>query len=261
MRAEYPLFLLRKLWYPELDTNMTNVEILQEVGLTAAESKIYVALLRLGTAKASQVIRETGLRNSVVHLTLTRLIENGFVTFVRRGNVRFFQATHPKTFSRIIDEKKEKLTVLLPELLALYQPFERQAAEVFEGLNGFHSMLYQLIEDGKKGDEFLFFAFYHPDPSVQKEVYPLYATYERERLNRGFKLKGIVPESVRPHFASRRQEHLLFVKFPILLNINIFRNKVALTPWGERKISFLLTSSELAQHFTHYFYSIWNQKL
>ncbi len=235
-----------------------DLDILQEVGMTPAESRVYLAVLRLGTAKASPIIRETGLQNSVVHLTLTKLIENGFVTFVRRGKIRYFQATHPKTFSRIIEEKQERLNTLLPQLLSLYQPFERQAAEVFEGINGFHSMLYQLIEEGEKGDEFLFFAFYHPNPEVQREIYPLYSSYERERLSRGFKLKGIVPEQVRSYYADRRQEHLLYVNFPVLQNINIFRNKVSMTPWGKRKISFLLTSDELAQHFRESFYTIWN---
>lgn len=231
---------------------------LQEVGMTAAESRIYVALLRLGTAKASPIIRETGLQNSVVHLALTKLIENGFVTFVKRGRVRYFQAAHPKSFTRIIEKKQERLNNILPQLLTMYQPFERQSAEVFEGYNGFRSMLYQLIDEGKKGDEFLFFAFHHPDLEVQKEVYPLYANYERERLSRGFKIRGIVPEELKKYYVGRKQDQLLYVNFPILQNINIFRNKVTLTPWGERKISFMLTSQELAEHFRQFFEMIWN---
>lgn len=230
---------------------------LEEIGLTSSESKVFQAILRIGSSKAAPIVQETRLQNSVVHLALGKLIQKGFVTYVKQGNVRYFQAAHPNSLKKLIEEKQSRLKKLLPQLNELYQPFQRQDAEVFEGRSGFYSMLYRLIEDGEKGDEYLFFAFRHSDPQVGEEVYPIYAEYEQERFQRGLKLRGIVPSELRKHYATRRQENLMYVDFPVLQNLSIFRDKVSMTPWGKRKISFLLTSMELADQYRETFERIW----
>lgn len=60
-----------------------NTQILEDIGLTNAEIKVYLALLELGTATAGPILEKSHLQNSVVHMTLNKLIEKGFVTFVK----------------------------------------------------------------------------------------------------------------------------------------------------------------------------------
>ena len=64
--------------------------ILQDLGLTNAEIKIYIALLELGVATAGPIIDRTRLQNSVVHMTLHKLGDKGFVTFVKKGKIKHF---------------------------------------------------------------------------------------------------------------------------------------------------------------------------
>ncbi len=227
--------------------------ILNEIGLSDTEVKLYLALLELGPSKAGAILKKTGLQNSVVHLTLGRLIERGFIAYVQKGRIKHYQAVDPQNILRILDEKREQFKLLLPSLIALRHSPEELSAEIFEGLGGFKAMLYDLIEEGQPGDEFVFSAFYHSDPEVQREIYPIYAQFERERENRGFKLKGIVPEDVREHFKTRNQKILRYTTAPLLLNINVFRDKISLTPWGTgaRKVSFLIRSAQLAEQFRH----------
>ena len=53
--------------------------VLEEIGLTSGEAKVYLALLELGPSKAGGILRKSGLQNSVVHLCLNKLIEKGMV--------------------------------------------------------------------------------------------------------------------------------------------------------------------------------------
>lgn len=46
-----------------------DTQILEDIGLTNAEIKVYIALLELGTSTAGPIIEKTGLQNSVVHMT------------------------------------------------------------------------------------------------------------------------------------------------------------------------------------------------
>src|SRR3990167_7985859 len=91
--------------------------ILEDIGLTNAEIKTYLALLELGTATAGPIIEKSGLQSSVVHMTLNKLIDKGFVSFVREGKRNFYQASNPKNIVEYIEEKKERFERLLPELL------------------------------------------------------------------------------------------------------------------------------------------------
>ena len=43
--------------------------ILEDIGLTNAEIKVYLSLLELGTATAGPIIEKSCLQSSVVHMT------------------------------------------------------------------------------------------------------------------------------------------------------------------------------------------------
>ena len=59
-------------------------EILVQLGLSNAESGVYIALLIVGQASLGQIIHQTNLRKSTVHESLTRLTEKGLVSFVSK---------------------------------------------------------------------------------------------------------------------------------------------------------------------------------
>ena len=235
-----------------------DLTVLEDLGLTRAEIKIYVALLELGSTKAGAVLKRTGLQNSVVHLTLAKLVEKGLISFVCKGRVRHYQAGDPHNILRFLDEKRARLSTLIPLLVDKQVTQERQEAEVFEGLPGLKSMLYQLIEPARRGDEYLFFSFYTPNENDYQEVFSFYEEFERERIQRGIIVKGIARSVLKKRLTRRRAGSVVFVDFPIIQNVSVFQNKVIMTPWDERQVSFLATSSQLAENFRQYFYSVWN---
>ncbi len=235
-----------------------DTSILEEIGLTKSEIKIYISLLELGSTTAGPVIRHAGLYNSIVYATLAGLLEKGFVTFVKRGNKKYYQAKDPKYVIDFLEKKKQKVEALLPFLQEKQRPIDRQSAEVFSGFRGFKVMLYQFIEDAQPGDEYLFFAFCTENNDAHEEVHEFLKEYEQERHRRGILVKGIVPENARAKYDGRNLENILFTNKPVLTNIGIFRDKVIMTPWENGKNSFLVHSEQLAESFRAYFYSIWN---
>lgn len=235
-----------------------DLEIFKEIGFTDAETKIYVALLGLGTVPASPIIHKTKLQNSVVHLTLQKLIDKGTVSFVKKGNKRYFTAARPKTILKLIEEKKKKYQNLLPELETLNDTNERQEAAIFEGFNGLKVALQELILDSKPKDEYLYFSFYTKNSDDFENVFNYYKEFEKERKRKKIIVKGIVPETLRKkeRFWEER-ENIKFVKHPIPLNISIFQDKILMTAWEDRKITFLINSKQMAKQYRDLFYTIW----
>ncbi|HMO17844.1 MAG TPA: helix-turn-helix domain-containing protein [Oligoflexia bacterium] len=235
-------------------------EILKDLGLSPSEIKVYLALLELGSAKAGEVIKASGLQNSVVHSTLGQLVEKGLASFVLEHHVKIYSSTSPKNLLRWIDEKKERFQEALPGLLARQCLKEKQEAEVFEGHRGFRSMCYSFIEGAEPGSEYLIFAFSTAIEEQDREVYRFYREFTNDRLRRGLVIKGIAPLARKPLFKELdfNLEQWIFVNFPTLENVSICRNKIIMTPWQYKPVSFLITSRQLADNYRDYFNSIWD---
>ena len=237
-----------------------DTSVLNEIGLTEAEKKIYLALLEFSSAKAGALIGTTGLQNSVVHLTLGKLVKKGLVSFVRKGKIRYYQAADPRNLVQLVEDRRKRIENLLPFLMAKRDPFEHQEAEVFEGLTGLQVMLYELIEDTDPEDEYLFFAFTCDYEETEKKVYEFYREFSELRISRGLTIKGIAKKELKQRFIDRSWPHekILFVDFPTIRNASVCGNKVVFTPWDQREVSFLITSQQLATNLSEYFYSIWD---
>ncbi len=54
-----------------------NTSMLEQVGFTVAESKVYLSLLELGKTKSGPVVAACGLQPSVVFLALSSLKQKG----------------------------------------------------------------------------------------------------------------------------------------------------------------------------------------
>ncbi|PIR44464.1 MAG: hypothetical protein COV10_04390, partial [Candidatus Vogelbacteria bacterium CG10_big_fil_rev_8_21_14_0_10_51_16] len=223
--------------------------ILEEIGLTKAEITVYLTLLEEGPLNARPIIRDTGLYNSIVHATLNSLIDKGFVTFVKVGRRRIYSASDPKYLLTFIEKKKHEVEKILPSLHAMRAVAEQQSAEVFSGFRGLKVMLYQFIEDAKRGDEYLFFAFHTKDNDIYDEVHEFLKEYEADRCKAGIVVKGVVPERARAKYKGRNLKNILFTKKPVLTNLAVFRDKVIFTPWEDGQNSFLIHSRQLAEEY------------
>jgi hypothetical protein len=220
---------------------------------------VYIALLELGPSKAGTLIKFTAIQNSVMHLTLGKLSAQGFVSYIRRGKIKIFQAAEPQSLLRLVDERRQRLQAVLPQLEALRNKAQMPEAEIYEGMHGLRNMCFKLIENTKKGDNFLFFGFSCSNSQWEQQVYQFYREYTFIRLDRGLKIRGIAHESMKPRFIEHSWPHtnIRFVPFPTLRNMSICNNRVIIVPWEETQTSFLITSNSFAQNCLDYFNEVW----
>ena len=67
--------------------------VLEGLGMTNSQIKVYLALLEIGEVKTGDIIKKSGLQSSVVYYSLTQLIEIGLATFILKGKIKYFSAT------------------------------------------------------------------------------------------------------------------------------------------------------------------------
>lgn len=234
------------------------LSVLEGLGLSTGEIKVYVTLLELGETKVGRVIEKSGMASSAVHNSLNVLIEKGLISYIKKGKIKFYQAISPKQLIDFIEEKKKKVLEIIPELeLKRKKSAEKQEAEIFEGIKGIISMLNLLIEDAKKGDEYLFFSVNVEQEN--EEIQEFFSRYDAKRKERGLKIKGLAPKELKKLFAKRKILKMKYPNFPIPSNISICKDKTAIFSWEEKPVGYLIKSKQIANMFKKFFNELWNK--
>ncbi|MDD4990019.1 MAG: helix-turn-helix domain-containing protein [Candidatus Pacebacteria bacterium] len=124
--------------------------ILQQLGLTPCEARIYEALLDLKEANASDIATKTKIYRRNVYDTLNRLMDKGLVFHILSKNENHYSPVDPGKFSELLKEKEELLAKVMPELKTRYEVREsQQEAYIYRGLEGVKNFLQDILRTGQ----------------------------------------------------------------------------------------------------------------
>jgi len=77
-----------------------DTKIFQEIGLTEGETKVYLALLKLGETTKGSLAKEANVSSSKVYELVDKLEKKGLAGHIIKGKIKHFVAMEPK---RILD--------------------------------------------------------------------------------------------------------------------------------------------------------------
>src|SRR3989344_6809423 len=113
---------------------MAEIDILEELGLSEAEAKVYLALIETGSTLAGLIIKKTGLHRGTTYQILQRLKEKGLVSSVIKGKKQYFEPASPDRLIDTLKEREEKLQSIIPSLNEkLKASKEKQEVTVYYG--------------------------------------------------------------------------------------------------------------------------------
>jgi len=124
---------------------------LKYAGLTETEAKIYLASLELGETSVSRIARKSNIKRTTVYLSLENLMHKGLISAMKKEGKTHYFAEDPRNLERIMSERKEKISKLMPELLAFSNIIDRKPdIRYFEGDNGIKEVFVHAIENAKQ---------------------------------------------------------------------------------------------------------------
>lgn len=125
---------------------MKIVNELKELNLDDNEIKVYLSCLSEGGASVLDISKKSGLIRTTVYGVLDSLKRKGLISSMKRESVNFFIAASPKELLNILDEKKSKISSIVPELEKMRTKFDKkQEVEYFEGKNGVKTITNDII--------------------------------------------------------------------------------------------------------------------
>jgi HTH-type transcriptional regulator, sugar sensing transcriptional regulator len=245
-----------------------NTKILAEVGLTGNEIKIYLALLKLGSVTAGEILKKIELHRGAVYDTLDKLIDKGLVSYVIKANRKYFEAANAKNFMDVIEKKEEKIQQEKEEILQLIPQLEEkrtlgkapQEVTLYKGNKGLKSIFQDWLEEKK--EVLVIGAYAESAESLKYHMKYSLPGFHNKRIKQKQMMKFIFPK----HSILRAKQvkeykytsvKVLSAPFDSMTSIQVYGDKVATIMWSSEPIGIVVRSKEIAKSYKDYFKVLW----
>ncbi len=240
-------------------------ELLQKIGLSLNESRVYEALLQVGETNVNTLSVKSKVHRRNVYDSLHKLIQKGLAseTFVKGEKI--FKPADPQRLAEMIKEQELSLIKQLPEMKKLYNFVEPQAeAYLFRGIEGFKNYLHLILEQNQPV-YFIGAKAFWLDPRLQ-----YYLThFGVERRKRGIKFFHLFDYDVK----EQKPEILKMVGKPYKFLPKKYSSPTCIDIFGDyvvtfigvkpgqldsEPIQFVLKNKQLADGYRKFFQFMWD---
>lgn len=240
-------------------------KLLEKIGMTGGEVRVYMALLDLGVSSVGKIIDKSHITSSKVYLILERLEQKGLVSHIIKNNVKYFQATNPKRLLDYMNEKKkeleketEEIKKIIPELSMKKKIVsEIQETTMYQGYKGIETAMLDFIDSLTKGDEYLVFGAKGP---FGKKYELMVRRFYMKKAKKGIRTRLIYNNkyrSVSDLFKGIPHTKLRFIETITPSTIVISKEKILIITYSEESRAVLIQSKQIAESFWSFFESMW----
>jgi sugar-specific transcriptional regulator TrmB len=222
-------------------------DVLKEYGLSDKEVQVYLALLPLGSINLQEIARRIDLPRTTIYNTLNYLIVKGLVSFITKKGIRFYIAAEPNKLIEKLNEKRELLKSILPELDSLKRLVkESSSVEIFQGSKGLFTILSDIFKEKQQ-------VYYFGSYSLSKEVLKHQPEHFRTiRLDRKIPAKIVMDRYDEETFHKNEYKKITEMRFNDSLKdfpcmIFIYGKKVALYTLKKDLIGVIISNEQVAE--------------
>lgn len=237
---------------------MTSTEqVLEDIGLTTNDIKVYLALLDLGSSLAGQITKKSQINRTCCYDALERLMDKGLVTYIIRANRKYFQAVNPSRLMELLREKEENVSKILPMLEKRFSfAEEKQEASLYKGKQGMKSVAEDVLRTRPK-EVFIFGA-----EGNFVEIMKHYAMqWHKKRKKLGIKMNIIYNEALRQKRSERTfplfKMRFISKEYDMPATTWLYGDKVTIIVWSEPIIVTVIKSKEIFKSYYNFFDILW----
>ncbi len=122
---------------------MRQIDPLHQIGLDEHKTKVYLACLELGEAKAVDIAKKAKFKRTAIYDILSKLEQRGLLSRLKKRGGYYFIASNPKTVETVLERQQQEIRNLIPHLETLYQSASHFKPRIrfFEGAEGIKVVL------------------------------------------------------------------------------------------------------------------------
>jgi len=238
--------------------------ILEDIGMSKNEIKVYLALLKLGKVTSGKLISETNIQVSALYYCLDNLIKKGLATYSLIANKKHFQATSPEQLVELIDSKKKQLNKILPELKQLQnESSEPVETNIYEGYKCIKGIYDKILRELKKGDTYYVFGARQLGDKENETLNNLINNFHLQREKKAIKVKIIFNRDLEKEIKAsiKKFKHIEYKFSDIKTNsfTLIYKDKVIDFLYTKRLIAIETISKEISESYKKFFDELWKK--
>ncbi len=124
-------------------------DILKNFGISPNETRVYLAMLKLGDAPVSRIAERAKLNRITVHHIVERLEKEGLAVSFKKEKQKLIRPAHPVSLKNKIKESAEAFERAVPELVATMRDDQNKTKPIvrmYYGVEGFEKAAGELLE-------------------------------------------------------------------------------------------------------------------
>ena len=231
------------------------LEIIRKAGLSEAQAKTYLALVRHGELSPAKIAEITGETRTNTYALLEKLEKTNLV---KRGSgkKKVYTAAHPSALETIAEKKRraavkneEMLKASMSSLLdVFYAHSERPEVKTYIGYDGIKDIYRDVLRTGE--------TVYLLRTEKDDKMLDFIETYRHEMGKRQVKTIALAPDTPegRRNSSDGTDEEVLFDRitmprdaYTAPVTIMVYGRKIALVAYGEEEMSMIISSKALAE--------------
>lgn len=236
---------------------------LEQIGLTPNQSLVYFSLFRLGSAKAGELIKKTGLHRNLVYVALEELANKKLVMISRLGGIAVYKILSPSRLLADVQEKERAAKHVIENLALLSNRGNNQEVITYEGIDEFRRHALRSYSLAKSGGVTRYLG---TSPHWHKVIGPaLEADLNRMQREKKMYMRGI-SKSVFPELVPylERTKGFTEVRINPLVsndanNVEILEDRVCIQSFAEPYLVVEIVNKEVADNYRSYFDFLWSK--
>ncbi|XOU94383.1 MAG: TrmB family transcriptional regulator [Candidatus Kerfeldbacteria bacterium] len=243
------------------------VQILDDVGLTSSEARVYLAILELGKTNVSNVAKKTLINRRNVYDTLSTLLDKGLIFQIVGDKEGVYAGVDPDKLIELIQSKEVSLESVMTSMERDYETKkESERAVIYKGIEGFKSYMEDILE-------------------TREDIYCLGAKggwayeglgefkdwFEKERIKRKIKVYNLYDSEMKKYLKGKKPMYDIFSEHKFLPEkystdsaMDVFGSSVVtftgLAPEivNDDVTLFVLVSKEVSESWKTWFKFLWD---
>src|SRR3989344_3138805 len=240
--------------------------LLEEIGLTKGEIKVYLTLLKLGETTTGKIIEDAQISSGKIYEILDKLIKKGLVGFIIKEKTKHFTAASPQSILEYVQRKenelqhkKQEIEKVLPSLLAIGQSAKKEyETKLFLGFKGFETAIFDALQEASVKDTVLAVGV---TGKKSKTFNLLWQRWHKERVRRKIKCRILVTELESGYhrvFQKMKYTELKHLKGITPAAMDVVGDKVLILTHAEDPSCLVIKHRDIRQSIVTFFQTMWN---
>lgn len=241
-------------------------KILEGIGLTKGEVKVYLALLKIGETTTGKIIEEAQISAGKIYQILDKLIKKGLASYIIKDKTKYFSATNPNRILDFLHEeeikfkaKENEISKILPSLIQKYKSEKKDhETTLFKGFKGVQTAIFELLDNTNSKEVILAMGI---TTSKNEKFNILWERWHKQRIKRKIKCKCLfsnINKEYAGKFKKMKFTQVKFLKGITPSAISISEDYILIQTYKKEPSCLLIKNEEIVQSFKTFFKTMWD---